>query len=63
MRIDRNNVTYWNDGFYITESIIKRDTVESETFIRTPSKVISIGRGRVKYFVKNKQITLWKKKL
>ena len=63
MKIDREHVTYWNDGAYVTESIIKSDTIKSETFIRTPSKVIVISSGRIKYFVKNKQITLWKKKL
>ena len=63
MQIKDNQITYWNDGTYITESIVRKDQDGSDTIIKTESKVILIGKQRVEYFFNNKRVTLWKKKL
>jgi len=63
MEIKDNQITYWNDGNYVTESIVRKDQNGSDTIIKTESKVILISKSKVEYFVDNKRITLWKKKL
>lgn len=64
MQIKDNQITYWNDGTYITESIVRKDSDGSDTIIKTETgKIILIGKQRVQYFLGNKKVTLWKKKL
>jgi hypothetical protein len=63
MEIKDNQITYWNDGKYVTEAIVRKDQDGSDTIIKTESKVILISKSKVQYFVDNKRITLWKKKL
>jgi hypothetical protein len=63
MQIKDNQITYWNDGKYVTEAIVRKDQDGSDTIIKTETgKIILIGSQRVEYFVDNKRITLWKKK-
>jgi hypothetical protein len=62
MEIKDNKITYWNDGKYVTEVIVRKDQDGSDTIIKTESKVILISKSKVQYFVDNKKVTLWKKK-
>jgi hypothetical protein len=63
MQIKDSQITYWNDGKYVTETIVRKDQNGSDTIIKTESKVILISKSKVQYFVDNKKVTLWKKKL
>ena len=40
MQIKDNQITYWNDGKYVTEEIIQNNQFGSDTIIKTESKII-----------------------
>ena len=60
IQITPKNVSYWNDGIYVTESINKSDLLKGiGQVIRTESGVIIIvKKTKVEYFLGNKRITL-----
>jgi hypothetical protein len=71
LQINDDKITYWNDGNYITEAIIKSDKAGYDRIIKTESgRIIVIGYRYVQYFIDNKIMRqeikrdmIWKKKL
>jgi hypothetical protein len=71
IEIKDNQITYWNDGNYVTEVITQKNESGSDTIIKTETgRIIVIGKTKVQYFLGNKFVTLhvkqemqWKKKL
>jgi len=63
LQIQNNKITYWNDGSYITQAIVKTDSLEYDTVIKTETgQVIVIGETEVEYFLGKKLMILHIKK-
>ena len=59
LQITDKDITYWADGYYITEQKIKSDKVKSVgTVIKTKSGVIILINNNVEYFIKNNKIKM-----
>lgn len=60
MQFKDNTITYWKDGKYATEEIVKTNVInKSESVLKTESGVIILfKKGRAEYFVGNKKTVM-----